>query len=171
MRYFFFSYIIFCASLAAQQTDYERAWDAYTSGQYEEALTAIEQCLTGDTSNYRYVFLKGRTLESLYRYDEAIVALQKALLLYPDGREAQAALATLYLVLGQPDVSAQFYEKLAVAEPQINRWKMSWATALMAAGNHKNALEQLKIVVQNDTTNWLVYKYMGDCYYRLDFGV
>jgi predicted Zn-dependent protease len=57
---------------------------------------------------------------------------------------------------------------LVSAEPDVARWKLNWATALQAAGKPKDALEQLKIVSQNDTTNWLVYKNMGDCFYRLD---
>jgi len=168
MKYFFLISILFCAALPAQQPDYDRVRMAYFSGQYEEALTEIEQCIANDTTNYRYIFLKGKTLENLYRYHEAIAVQQAALRLNPESLEARAALATLFLLSGQPAVSAQFYEQLATAEPQVNRWKMSWATALQASGNPKDALEQLKIVEQTDTTNWLVYKNMGDCYYRLD---
>ena len=168
MKYFFFACILFCAPLTAQPTDYERAWLAYTDGRYEEAFIAIQQCITNDTVNYQYTFLKGKTLENLYRYDEAIATQQKALRLNPGSIEAQAALAALYLLSGQPAVSAQFYEQLAAAEPQVTRWKMNWATALLTAGKPRLALEQLEIVEKNDTTNWLVYKNMGDCYYRID---
>lgn len=168
MKYFFFACILFCTSLTAQQTDVDRALLAYTSGRYEEALVAIQSCITRDTANYRYTFLKGRILENLYRYDEAIAEQRKALRMNSGSIEAQAALASLYFLSGQPDVSAQFYEQLVTAEPQINRWKMNWATALYAAGKPERALEQLISVEQTDTTNWLVYKNMGDCYYRLD---
>jgi len=168
MKYFFPFIIFFCTSLAAQQPEYDSARAAYFSGRYEEALTAIQQCIDLDTANYRYLFLKGRTLENLYRYDEAIAEQHKALRLNTNSIEARVALAALYLLSGQPAVAAQFYEQIATAEPLVNRWKMSWATALQAAGNPKDALEQLKIVAQTDTTNWLVYKNMGDCYFRLD---
>ena len=159
---------MFCTTLTAQQADYERAWAAYTSGRYEEAFMAIEQCVALDTGNYRYLFLKGKSLENLYRYGEAIAAQQKALKINPDGMEAQAALASLYLISGQPEESTRFYERLAAAEPQVNRWKMSWATALLAAGQPQSALEQFKTVVETDSANWLVYKYMGDCFFRLN---
>ena len=168
MKYLFLICILLCTSLSAQQPDYDRAWMFYTSGQYEEALTAIEQCIALDTANYRYVFLKGKTLENLYRYADAITAQQAALRLNPGSMEVRAALAALYLLSGQPAVSAEYYGQLVEAEPQVIRWKMNWATALQAAGKPKEALEQLKIVEQNDTTNWLVYKNMGDCYLRLD---
>ena len=168
MKYFSLTSILFCAVLSAQQPDYDRARTAYFSGQYEEALTEIEQCIAHDTANYRYVFLKGKTLENLYRYSEAITAQEAALRLNPESVEARAALATLFLLSGQPAVSAQFYEQLVTAEPQVNRWKMSWATALQASGKPKEALEQLKIVKETDTINWVVYKNMGDCYFRLD---
>ena len=168
MKYFFLICILLCTSLSAQQSDFDRAWMTYTTGQYEEALTAIEQCIALDTANYRYIFLKGKTLENLYRYADAINAQQTALRLNPGSLEARAALAVLYLLSGQPAVSANYYEQLVEAEPQVIRWKMNWATALQAAGKPREALEQLKVVEQNDTTNWLVYKNMGDCYARLD---
>ena len=169
MKYIFsICCILFGASLAAQQTDYDLARTAYFSGQYEEALTYIQQCIELDTTNYRYFFLKGKTLENLYRFNEAIAAQQKALLLNPNAVEAKSAIGALYLQSGQPAISAQFYGQLATAEPEVSRWKMSWATALMAAGKYQNALEQLEIVEKTDTTNWLLYKNMGDCYYRID---
>ena len=168
MKYFFFICTVFCISLSAQQPEYDHAWMAYTSGQYEEALISIQQCIAHDTANYRYVFLKGKTLENLYRYADAITTQQFALQLNPESLDARAALATLYLQSGQPAVSAQYYEQLATAEPEIVRWKMNWATALQASGKPGLALEQLKIVEQNDTTNWVVYKNMGDCYFRID---
>jgi tetratricopeptide (TPR) repeat protein len=108
MKYFFFICILLCTSLSAQQTDYDRAWTAYTSGQYEEALTAIQQCIALDTANYRYIFLKGKTLENLYRYAESIIAQQAALRLNTGSMEARAALAALYLLSGQPAVSADY---------------------------------------------------------------
>ena len=168
MKYLFLISAFFCTLLAAQQIDYDQAWMAYTAGRYEEALTIIEHCIDGDTANYKYVFLKGKTLETLYRYDEAITTQQEALRLNPGSMEAQAALATLYLLSGQPALSVQLYELLAAAEPGVIRWKMSWATALQAAGNPKEALIQLMAIEQTDSTNWLVYKNMGDCHFRID---
>ena len=168
MKHFPLICILFCTSLSAQQPDYDHARMAYISGRYEEALIAIEQCIASDSTNYRYVFLKGKTLENLYRYADAIAVQQTALRLNPESVEARAALAALYIQSGQPAVSAQFYEQLVTAEPQVNRWKISWATALMSAGKFQDALEQLLIVESADSTNWLVYKYMGDCFYRTD---
>jgi len=168
MKYFFLICLMSCVSLSAQQPDYDHALVEYISGQYEEALISIQQCIAQDTANYRYVFLKGKALESLYRYADAITALQTALRLNPGSLDAKAALATLYLHSGQPAVSAQYYEQLATAEPEIVRWKINWATALQASGKPRLALEQLKMVEQNDTTNWVVYKNMGDCYFRID---
>ena len=168
MKYLSFFSILFCTSLTAQPTDYDQAWMAYTSGRYEEALTTIDQSITNDTANYQYVFLKGKTLENLYRYDEAIAMQRKVLRLNPGSKEALSALATLYLLSGQPVTSAKLYEQLATNEPEVNRWKMGWATALQAAGKPTDALEQLMIVEHMDSTNWLVYKNMGDCYSRID---
>ena len=168
MKYFSLFSILFCTSLTAQQTDYDRSWMAYTSGRYEEALTGINQCITNDTANYQYLFLKGKALENLYRYDEAIAVQQKALRLNPGSTEALSALATLYLLSGQPVTSAQLYEQLAANEPLVNRWKMNWATALQTAGKYRDALELWQTVVQTDSTNWWVYKNMGDCHYRID---
>ena len=168
MKNIFLFSILFYTGLSAQQTDYDLAWTAYTSGRYEEALTAIQQCIDSDTARYQYYFLKGRILENLYRYDEAIVAQQLALRLNPANVETRAVLAALFLLSGQPSVSAKYYEELVTAEPFISRWKMSWASALQAAGKPAEALEQLKIIEQSDSTNWLIYKNMGDCFLRLD---
>jgi len=168
MKFFFLTSVLFCSVLSAQEADCERALSEYVSGQYEEALTSIELCIADGTTNYQYFALKGKILEKLYNYKDAIIAQQKAFQLNPESKEAQATLASLHLISGQPDFAAVFYEKLVIAEPSVNRWKISLATALIAAGKHQNALEQLKIVEQADSTNWLVYKYMGDCYFRLD---
>lgn len=169
MKYFIFlCSLVLSISVSAQQADYDRAWAAYTSGRYEEALISIQECIAADSTNYQYVFLKGKVLENLYRFADAIDAQQTVLSMNPGGLDATAALATLYLQSGQPAVSAQYYEQLVNAEPEIVRWKMNLATALQASGKHDLALKQLKIVEQKDTTNWLVYKNMGDCYYRID---
>ena len=103
MKYFFLISVLFCTSLAAQQTEYDLARVAYFSGRYEEALNGIQHCIDLDTANYQYLFLKGRTLENLYRYDEAIATQHKALRLNTNSIEARTALAALYLLSGQPN--------------------------------------------------------------------
>ncbi|MDR1172452.1 MAG: tetratricopeptide repeat protein [Bacteroidales bacterium] len=168
MKCIFFTCILFCSSLAAQQPDYDLAWIAYTSGRYEDALTAIQPCINRDTANYRYIFLKGKTLENLYRYDEAIAAQLQAARLNPESAEARSALGALYQLAGQPSKSAYYYGQLATKEPTVNRWKIAWATALQTERKYRQAWELWHEVTKTDSTNWFVYKNIGDCAYQLD---
>ncbi len=160
--------LLFCGQLLAQNTDYDKAWQAYAFGNFEDALTLIQQCIYQDSTNHRLIYLKGKTLENLYRYDEAIVAQRKVLQLDAENIEAKSALAALYQQSGQPALATHLYEQLSMTYPSVNRWKMNWAGSLQASGKYKDALDLLKMVVTTDSLNWLVYKNMGDCYYRQD---
>ncbi len=171
MKYLFIGFL-FCMPLAAQQSlEYDRAWNSFVSGQYEESLSAIQQCIARDTANYRYIYLKGKILENLYRFDEAITTQLQAARLNPESTEARSALASLYQLSGQPSKSAFYYGQLATKEPSVNRWKIGWATALQTDKKYKQAVGLWHEVTQTDSTNWFVYKNMGDCTYQLDSAV
>ncbi len=155
-----------CTSLFGQNTDRDKAWQLYMQGNSEEALTVVQHCK--DTADYRTAFLKGKILESMYRYDDAMVAQQTALRLNAESVEARSALAALYAQTGRSGESAQLYGQLAEAYPSVNRWKINQAASLQAAGKYNEALNLLKIVTAADTTNRMVYKSMGDCLFRMD---
>lgn len=163
----FIIFLFLCPALYAQ-TCYDKAWEAYTFGNYDNALEVIRECTGSDPVNHRLFFLEGKVLEGLYRYEQAIASYMRVLQLNSESMEAKSALAALYLQSGQPKASAALYEQLTMKEPRIHRWKISWATALNAAGNYKNALELLESVVPEDSLNWVIYKDMGDCHYRLN---
>jgi tetratricopeptide (TPR) repeat protein len=159
---------LFCTTLYAQNKNYDQAWELYISGQYEEALRKIHLYIEEDSTHYRSYFLKGKVFENLYRYDHAILSYQRALRLNEKSTEAKSALAMLYLQSGQPHTAIRLYEELVTDEPEKLRWKITLANALQSAGKYANALDLLKQVTDQDTLNWLVYKNMGDCYFRLD---
>jgi tetratricopeptide (TPR) repeat protein len=139
----------------------------YMQGQYENALSAIGQCIANDSVDYKLFLLQGNIQENLYQYDRAAASYNRALLLNGDNREIKSSLAALYTKIGRVDISADLYGQLAESEPEVLHWKMKTATALQSLGKPQQALSFLRDAVLKDSLNWVVQRDIGDCYYRL----
>jgi tetratricopeptide (TPR) repeat protein len=137
-------------------------------GQYEKALSAIQQCITGDSAGYSLFLLQGNIQENLYQYDKALASYNRALQLNGEKQEVKSSLASLYTKMGKTDTVAKLYIRLAESEPEVLHWKMKAATALQSLGRHRQALCLLREAVLKDSLNWIVQRDMGDCYYRLN---
>ncbi len=164
MKYLLTLFCLVGMSLYAQTADYEQAWKLYINGQYEDVLTIVPQ----DHADSRCLFLRGKVLENMYRYEEAIATQQQALQINPAYKEAKVALAALYQMAGQSALSVELYKQLAAEEPHMLRWKMNEASALQLIGKCRDALVLYQDVSKVDSANWIVYKNMGDCFFRLD---
>ena len=57
-----------------------QGWDAYGTGNYEEALLALNRGIQIDSTNTRILFLKGRVLVKQNKFDEAMENLEYAII-------------------------------------------------------------------------------------------
>jgi tetratricopeptide (TPR) repeat protein len=161
-------YLSFGISIYAQNNLYEQARTFYTNEQYEEALPLIRQSIESDSVDYRLFILQGRILENLIQYKPAIESYNEALRLNGENSEVKSLLAALYYKIGRLDISANMYNQLIEANPEITRWKISHASILQQLGKYEQSLRLLRDVVSKDSLNWTVYKDMGNCYFKLN---
>ncbi|MDR2562507.1 MAG: tetratricopeptide repeat protein [Prevotellaceae bacterium] len=158
----------FTISLYAQNGDYEQGLMLYYTGRYDEALIRFKACAEREKTDFRCLYMSGKTLENLYRYDEAIEMQELASKLSPEAKEVIAALASLYMQSGQATNAASLYKRLSEKEPDKPRWIMSRALALKAALRIGDALLLFKQLETLDSLNWLVFKNSGECYLAMD---
>ena len=158
----------FTVALHAQNGDYEQGLALYNTGRYDEALIRFKTCANHEKTDFRCLYMAGKTLENLYRYDEAIEMQRLALRLAPETKEVTAALASLYMQSGQATNAAALYKRLSEKEPDVPRWIMSRALALKAASHTGEALHLFKQIETVDSLNWLVFKNSGECYLAMD---
>jgi tetratricopeptide (TPR) repeat protein len=105
--------------------DFDRAHALLKLERFEEALKAIDRCLTSEwphdlTGDYGIMTYKGQTLKAqvltgLDRHDEAAALLQDALAQAPDFPIALYAQAALLEKTGQPQAAIDFYVKASAA--------------------------------------------------------
>jgi tetratricopeptide (TPR) repeat protein len=157
-----------CVSISAQDTLYEQSRTLYINEQYEEALPLIKQCIENDSINYHLYVLQGKIQENLYKYKSAIDSYNHALRLNKANSEAKSALASLYLKIGQPEISEKLYSQLVKANPEVNRWKIHHANILLQLRKYEESLCLLQDVVSKDSLNWIIHRNMGNCYFKLN---
>jgi tetratricopeptide (TPR) repeat protein len=143
-------------------------WKLYTDSRYEDMAMLAGRCLSQDSSNYQYAYLKGKAMEGMFRYKDAIEAQRLALRLSNGNADAMSALAGLYLASGQSHASAVLYRQLAVREPNVTHWKINEAKALQTSGKFHDAVIRLRDASHTDSLNWVIFKNMGDCWQQMD---
>ncbi|MDR1056244.1 MAG: hypothetical protein LBL90_10610 [Prevotellaceae bacterium] len=163
-----FLFSIIQTNLNAQSNKIQAIWQLITEGKYEQALNTTNEQLKYDTANYQLYQAKGKILEQLFRYDEGIGALETANRLQADDVSVLSTLAGMYTTLGRPKKAVEIYDRLMELEPNVVRWRMNCAMALQAAGLTNYAISEYHWLRILDSTNWLVYKNLGDCFIRQD---
>jgi tetratricopeptide (TPR) repeat protein len=86
------------------------------AGQYDLAQRQIQGSIELDPSHYRSYMFLGRNLNFLERYEDAIVAFQKALDLNPTNLEALAFKAEAHAYLGERQKALDIVMELKAAE-------------------------------------------------------
>lgn len=157
----FFSLSIYSSTLS-----YSNIWQLYAECQYDKGLKEIEVLLEQDSTQSQLHFLRGKFFEKLYKYQEAIFSYEKSRQM-KESKENLTALASLYLEVGQVMKSVELYNRLDKLEPKSIYTTLK-ASSLFKAGYIQPALEAFLCALQNDSTNWIIHKYIGDCYFRLN---
>jgi len=92
---------------AATSGDYELGVKAVRAGDYAAALPLLEKVVAknaGDADAWNFI---GYSQRKLKRFDEALVAYQKALAIKPDHRGANEYIGELYLETGKPAMARE----------------------------------------------------------------
>lgn len=114
----------------------QQAQQAYESGQWQQALVALDRALADDPDQPQWQWNRALILEALARYDEAVVSLERANALERDNPELLTHLGVDLIRVGQ-----------------IDRAKAMLFQALDADRNHEPAYAHLILVAlyEHDT--------------------
>lgn len=112
----------------------ERRW-ADAEAEFHRALALDPNYATG---HHWYGFL----LQTVGRYDEAMVERRRALEIDPLTPMPSASLANLYLAMRQPDRALDTVERTLQSEPRLWYARVIKGQALMALGRHHDALRE-----------------------------
>ena len=111
----------------------------------EEAWSALEQARTLGTPDFELLFSRGRTLALLYRLDEAELEFGRAVALRPAHLEAQANLARLRFMRGDPQFASVLADAAAAAPDNLPLQHLL-CTLLHRGGQHELAEKRIREV-------------------------
>jgi tetratricopeptide (TPR) repeat protein len=116
-------------------------------GKDEEAVLCFDQALKANPKNERALANRGVALKHLGRSDEALASFNRALELRGDNLDAWLNRGLLLQELGRHLEAVKSYDRVLekFKTPEIHAQK---ASALMAAGVNKAALDSLKIALE-----------------------
>jgi tetratricopeptide (TPR) repeat protein len=89
------------------------------AGQYDLGIRQLRQAVELDPHHYRSSLFLGRSLTWIGRLDEALAALEKALLLNPESMEVQAMMASAMAAKGDRRGALKILKKLIALESHL----------------------------------------------------
>lgn len=121
-------------------------------GMHHHALHSLEQLEASGALDAHAVYLKGETLRSLERYDEALSALCSASRSLPDDIHILLALGWCYKRTGQLDRAIDSLEDALLVEPSEALVHYNLACYWSLAGNKESALTFLATAFDIDSS-------------------
>ncbi len=160
--------------MAIQNADTSR--DAYINigfayfqqGEPEEAITALDKGLKKFPDEYRLNYIKGLSLQSMNKENEAIPYFEKAIELNSNDLGILSTLALAYDNQGEFIKSENTYEKAIKIDPQNALILNNYAYNLSERGiDLDKALSMAKIAIDKDPGNSSYLDTMGWIYFKL----
>jgi tetratricopeptide (TPR) repeat protein len=136
-------------------------------GQYEPALTLLDQLLTREPDNPEFLSNKGWTEIMTERYDAAIGTLTKAVALAPTNDMVWINRATAYLRAGQLDAAHADYEQLLERSPNSIEGLCGLAAVALGKQDTNAAIGLYRRVLATRTPQSAEYKLVFDRLQRL----
>lgn len=143
-QHYFFFVLLFClltpVEAKSEQMDIARLIEA---GQYQPALSQLNDLLTKDRQNPHYLFNRARALAGVGRQDEAIAQYQALIKAHPNLPEPYNNLALIYIRQGKAEKAQILLNKAMLTHPGYARVYKNLATmnAALARDAYARALQ------------------------------
>ncbi|MCB9472833.1 MAG: tetratricopeptide repeat protein [Candidatus Delongbacteria bacterium] len=121
--------------------------------QYQNGLAVLDAQLERDPENVQIIFYRALTLMDLRRYDDAEIALNRALELRPEFPEASQRLQHLQQIRPMASASVEELEKSVADDPDDLDDRYLLALSYMTSRDWGKAIGQLEAIVAKDAQN------------------
>ncbi|CAI5494859.1 unnamed protein product [Closterium sp. Naga37s-1] len=152
-------------------------------GETEEAMEICERVVAGNPGNRRSVHirctlfspstplcthsLQAESLVGLGETEEAMEIYEKVVATNPGNRMAWVYMGQAAKELAMPDRAEQAYKKATQLEPRFAQAYRVWALLKHAMGDHKHALELVRVAMQLEPENVEGHYIKGSCHHAL----
>jgi tetratricopeptide (TPR) repeat protein len=134
------------------------------NGNFIKAIENLEKVMAYDPDS---AYLKKRmalVLSEIKKYDLSLKYAEESLLINPDDIGTKILLADLYSMKGDNSSAVNQYKEILSLEPDNQRVRMMFSTALARSGMLDEALEQLNILTDNTPDFFFAHYYKGKIY-------
>jgi len=138
------------------------ARNLYEDGQLTLALEKIDSALYTNSENERWHFNKGLILDSLERFDEAIISYKKANEIKPDDIEIMNSLAVDYTRTGHYDLALHIFNGIEQIAPDFEPCYCNRIITYTEIGDHEKAEQMFYLAQQIDPDCALCYYNIGN---------
>jgi tetratricopeptide (TPR) repeat protein len=135
--------------------------------QFSQAASLAELFLAADSSNNELLFMKGLSLAAIYRYSEAIAALECALGEEPASIKILSELAGVYRQAGEMEKAIKAHQKIIALAPDNIYFRLQLANLYNAEERFREAVVVFLECYQLDSSSFFVARQLGNCYNEL----
>ncbi len=140
-----------CLSLNAHSASISLAQEAFTNGQYKQALLEINGVLSAQPDSSKALFLKAQIQANNKQADSAITSYRELIRITPNHMEAYNNLAALYAQKGQLKLASETLENAIKTDPLFSTIHSNLRTIYTDLSQQHYRLA-LKLKPQNRTT-------------------
>ena len=141
----------------------------FTIKQYEKSLSAFEFAIISDDTFVGAYIEKGRVLEKLKRYNEAIENYAVTLELEDPTSFALLRLGQCHEKLGQIDLAKQYYYKTVKEDPLLDKGWIAITKFYNKQKNYQKALYYINKAININADNAVYWKLYAQINHRLNF--
>lgn len=135
--------------------------------QFSQAASLAELFLAADSSNHELLFMKGLSLAALYRYSEAIPALECTLGEEPANIKVLSELAGIYRQAGEMEKAIKAHQKIIALAPDNIYFRLQLANLYNAEERFREAVVVFLECYHMDSSSFFVARQLGNCYNEL----
>jgi len=118
------------------------------SGELDRAERSFARAATLERDNFDAQSAHGRVLVSLRRFNDAIRAYHRALVLRPDALDANVGMAIAYLGLDQPQTALGFAERAVKSDPRSGPARIELARTYERLGRKADAIRTYEVALE-----------------------
>jgi tetratricopeptide (TPR) repeat protein len=149
------------------EAHYRLGHAAYLARRPALAVKHLDEALRLDDQLAIAHQVRGSTLMTLRRFDEAVVSFRRYLEFHPGDSRALWPLAAALAQAGRPDEALEMFDRAAKEAPATPRGRLNWGVALMQAGDLEAAMARFRESLELDPANVAAHCNLGMVYERL----
>ena len=142
--------------------------DLISDYKFSEAMEMCNRFLGADSLNVDLLILKGEVLMSMFRFNEAVPALRRAMTIDSNRIRGLKDLASLYKQTGENEEAILYYKKILELQPEDRQTMIQLAALLIQLENYRDALNLLIPACKRDSGNFYILKLTASSYQELN---